>query len=348
MQRRKALSPRVYQVLEFVMSFIYPFPSQLPKQSHELPATLMSLEEWALVNVNGQDCKQYLQGQFTCDVNELTPSTWTYTAHCDAKGKVFSVCCLFTNKDAGLAYLQRNSACNRQLNELKKYAVFSKVVISRDNDSILLGLAGHNCRTILQQHYNELPDADNPVVHLSEGTLLHFSQPHERFIIIVSRDEAQRLYHSLHNFVDINDSKQWQALDMEAGIPIIDAPCSEMFIPQSINLQALEAISFKKGCYVGQETIARARYRGTNKRALFWLSGKSKQTPHIGDTLEMQLAENWRQTGTLLSYVMMNNSDYWIQAVLSNETTNNSTFRFFNEENALLFIRPLPYSITKQ
>lgn len=327
------------------MSFIYPFAGQLPKQSQELPATLISLEEWALINVTGKDCKHYLQGQFTCDVNELTPSTWTFTAHCDAKGKVFSVCCLFANKDAGLTYLQRNSVHSKQMVELKKYAVFSKVEINKDNESILLGLAGHNCRKILQQHYDDIPDSSKPVIHLSECTLLHFRQPSERFIIIASRNEAERLYNSLQNSVDINNSKQWQSLDIEAGIPIIDAPCSEMFIPQSINLQALEAISFKKGCYLGQETIARARYRGTNKRAMFWLSGKSKQTPHIGDTLEMQLAENWRQTGTLLSYVMMNNGDYWIQAILSNDTNKDSTFRFSNEENALLFIHPLPYSI---
>ncbi len=327
------------------MSFIYPFPNQLPKPSQTLSATLISLDEWALVNVNGQDCRQYLQGQFTCDINELTDSTSTLAAHCDAKGKVFSVCCLFANKNAGLSYIQRENVLDKDMAELKKYAIFSKVEINKDDSSILLGLAGYNCREILQQHYAELPNLTKSVVHLPECSLLHFSQPTERFIIIATKKEAERLYTMLLGKVAINDSKQWQALDIEAGIPIIDTPCSETFLPQAINLHLLNAISFKKGCYVGQEMIARARYRGINKRAMFWLTGKSIYRPHISDTLEIQLGNDWRQTGTLLSYVMMDDGYYWIQAILSNDTSNMSNLRFSQEKDELLTIRSLPYSL---
>ncbi|CDL16218.1 Folate-dependent protein for Fe/S cluster synthesis/repair in oxidative stress [Klebsiella pneumoniae IS46] len=74
-----------------------------------------------------------------------------------------------------------------------------------------------------------------------------------------------------------NNSQQWLALNIEAGLPVIDSANSGQFIPQATNLQALGGISFKKGCYTGQEMVARAKFRGANKRALWTLSGTASR-----------------------------------------------------------------------
>ena len=83
----------------------------------------------------------------------------------------------------------------------------------------------------------------------------------------------------LRGEAELNNSQQWLALNIEAGFPVIDAANSGQFIPQATNLQALGGISFKKGCYTGQEMVARAKFRGANKRALWLLAGSASRLP---------------------------------------------------------------------
>ena len=326
------------------MAYLYPFPSQLPSSSFDLPATLISLEDWALVNVDGADSRKYLQGQLTCDTDSLSAERYSLAAHCDAKGKLWSNLLLFVQNDS-LAYIERADVCESQLNELKKYAVFSKVSINQSQDRVLLGFAGQNARNELSQIYTNLPDSQVTVIHRENVTLLYLSQPTERFLLIATQDEAERLFNQLLGKVALNNSQQWLALDIEAGLPIIDTENSAQFLPQSVNLQALNAISFTKGCYSGQEMVARAKYRGANKRALYWLSGKSEVLPAIGEELELKLSDNWRRTGTILAAVKLADDTVWVQAVLNNDLESDSTLRVKEDQLSELTIKPLPYSL---
>src|SRR5690606_40156717 len=106
--------------------------------------------------------------------------------------------------------------------------------------------------------------------------------------------------------------------DIEAGIPVIDSANSGQFIPQATNLQALGGISFKKGCYSGQEMVARAKFRGANKRALWSLAGKASRVPEAGEDLELQMGENWRRTGTVLAAVQLDDGRLLVRAVMKN------------------------------
>lgn len=327
------------------MAYLYPFPSQLPSSSFDLPATLISLEDWALVNVDGADSRKYLQGQLTCDIESLSAEHYSQAAHCDAKGKLWSNLLLFVQNDS-LAYIERASVCESQINELKKYAVFSKVSISQCQDRVLLGFAGQNARDELGQIYTDLPNSQTTVIHHENVTLLHLSQPTERFLLIATQDEAERIFSLLLGKVALNNSQQWLALDIEAGLPIIEMENSAQFLPQSVNLQALNAISFTKGCYSGQEMVARAKYRGANKRALYWLSGKSYDLPAIGEELELKLGDNWRRTGTILAMTKLADDTVWIQAVLNNDLEPDSILRVKEDQISELTIKPLPYSLS--
>lgn len=329
------------------MAYLYPFPSQIPSSSLDLPATLMSLEDWSLINVEGPDSRKYLQGQLTCDVDALTADNYSYAAHCDAKGKVWSNILLFCKND-GLAYVERTSVVSQQTGELKKYAVFSKVAITPSENSVLLGFAGQNARQELSQIYANLPDEQKPVVHHNDATLLYFSRPTERFMLIVSPDESERIFTTLLGKVALNNSQQWLALDIEAGLPVVDLENSAQFLPQSLNLQAINAISFTKGCYAGQEMVARAKYRGANKRALYWLAGNSHRVPAPGEELELKLGDNWRRTGTVLAAVNLSDmtptdETVWIQAVLNNDLESDAILRVKEDEVSELKIQPLPY-----
>ncbi|MGD9425824.1 tRNA-modifying protein YgfZ [Pantoea sp. NSTU24] len=322
----------------------FTLPPRQPAASSRLPLTLMSLDNWALVSITGADSTAYLQGQLTLDVASLDADHHSPAAHCDAKGKMWSSLRLF-HRGEGYAYLIRRALRDTQLTELKKYAVFSKVTMVADDESVVLGVAGFQARAALTSLFDSLPDSEKPVVQQGETTLLWFAYPAERFLIVTSLAVAETLKQKLNDDAQFNDSQQWLALDIEAGIPVIDPATSVQFIPQATNLQALDAISFKKGCYAGQEMVARAKYRGANKRALYWLAGQASHLPEANGSLELQIGDRWRRTGSVLAAVQLDDGTSWIQVVLNNDLEPDSVLRVEGDEGGRLTIQPLPYSL---
>ncbi|HDL6874140.1 TPA: tRNA-modifying protein YgfZ [Yersinia enterocolitica] len=323
-----------------------PFAAQPLVASSELPLTLISLDDWALVTLTGADRVKYLQGQVTADIDALPADQHVLCAHCDAKGKMWSNLRLFYRGE-GLAFIERRSVLDNQLSELKKYAVFSKVVITAQPDAVLIGVAGAQVKAALAEVFAELPNVEHPVVQQGDSTLLHFSLPAERFLLVTDTEQAQQLVEKLADRAQFNNSKQWLALDIEAGFPIIDTDSSAQFIPQATNIQALNGISFSKGCYTGQEMVARAKYRGANKRALYWLAGHANRVPAAGEDLEWQLGENWRRTGSVLAAVALSDGTVWVQAVMNNDLAADSVLRVRDDEQSVLTIQPLPYSLAE-
>lgn len=322
------------------------FAPRQPVASNHLPLTIMLLNDWQLVNVTGPDASKYLQGQLTVDVAALTEHEHTLCGHCDAKGKMWSDLRLF-HRAEGFSYLVRRSVADNQITELKKYAVFSKLTISADNDAVILGVAGFKADAALAAYFPQLPDTNTPAVTHEDTTLLYLSQPEARYLLITSLSTAEMLTDKLRDSAQFNDGQQWVELDIEAGQPVIDVANSGQFIPQATNLQALNGICFKKGCYTGQEMVARAKYRGANKRALYWLQGSASRVPQAGEDLELKLGENWRRTGTVLAAVQLNDGSLNVQVVLNNDLEADSVLRVRDDEGSMLTIQPLPYSLVE-
>ena len=287
--------------------------------------------------------KKYLQGQVTADVSQMTEHQHLLAAHCDPKGKMWSNLRLFRRQD-GFAFIERRSLRDDQLKELKKYAVFSKVTIAPDDEHVLLGVAGFRARAALKNLFNELPDAEKQLVSEGETSILWFEHPAERFLLVTDAATAERVTEALRGEAQFNNSQQWLALNIEAGLPVIDAANSAQFIPQATNLQALGGISFKKGCYTGQEMVARAKFRGANKRALWTLAGHASRVPEAGEYLELKMGENWRRTGIVLAAVQLDDGRLLVQAVMNNDMEADSVFRVRDDANTLS-IEPLPYSL---
>ncbi|MGY5955530.1 tRNA-modifying protein YgfZ [Kosakonia sp. BK9b] len=320
-----------------------PFPPRQPTASARLPLTLMTLDDWALATITGADSEKYLQGQVTADVANMLPEQHLLAAHCDSKGKMWSNMRLFHYQD-GFAWILRRSVRDAQLTELKKYAVFSKVTIAPDNEHVLLGVAGFQARAALAALFPALPDAEKQVVQNGTTTLLWFAHPAERFLLVTDEATATEVATKLGGEAQLNNSQQWLALNIEAGLPVIDTPNSAQFIPQATNLQALGGISFKKGCYTGQEMVARAKFRGANKRALWYLAGNASRVPEAGEDLELQMGQNWRRTGTVLAAVQLDDGRVLVQVVMNNDMEPGSVFRVRDDANTLS-IEPLPYSL---
>ena len=254
---------------------------------------LIDLSNWALITLIGDDKKSYLHGQVTCDVVGLAADQSTLAGHCDAKGKLRTVFRLFHHND-GYGFLQRRSIMDTQLPELKKYAIFSKVDIEASND-ILLGLAGHEADAQIAQLFG----GEGDVRAVEGGTAVKIDN--QRWLLALTADAAGDIANKLAGTAVLSDDTLWDLFDILAAIPRVDAATELEFIPQAMNLQALDGISFTKGCYTGQETVARAKYRGINKRAMYIVSGPAEQCPQAGDSLERSVGENWRKGGTIVA-----------------------------------------------
>lgn len=303
--------------------------------SSELSLTMIFLEEWSIIYVEGCDSKKYLQNQLTIDVNLLPNTDHTLCAHCNFNGKVWSVIRLF-HYCQGYAYIQRKSISQIQIKELKKYSIFSKIKITELNNIYLIGLAGLNARAFLLKFFIKIPNQKCPVIHEKNTTILWFKKPEERFLLVLSVTDFLFLKKAINENIFFNNSKQWLLLDIEAGFPIIEKESSEKFTPQAINLDKLKGISFKKGCYYGQEIIARIFFKNLNKSCLCSLIGKGNISPKVGSLLEVQIEDVWCKIGILLSIVNIKNEETCIQVVLYKPVDVNNLFRIHGFKNIFL------------
>ncbi|UAK73128.1 tRNA-modifying protein YgfZ [Aeromonas enteropelogenes] len=288
--------------------------------------TRFALTKIAITRIAGQDRVKYLQGQVTCDVNALQPGQNTLGGHCDPKGKLWSnfrLLCL----EESLLMLTTPSVLEHQLPELKKFAVFSKVEIATD-ERHATGIAGIGSDAWIADHFGLTQSG-----LVDGGMAVKIEQ--DRWLL-VSDQQAEAL--------PAGDESLWWGLEIKAGLPHMEAVHQGEFIPQMLNLQALDGICFTKGCYMGQETVARAKYRGANNRALFLLAGVANEPVASGDTLEIRLGDNWRRSGMVLN-AWQQDGQVWLTAVLPKDTETDALFRLKQDESASLTLQSLPYSL---
>ena len=209
----------------------------------------IALNDLRILTVSGPERAQFLQGQLTQDVGLARPDSTLLSGWADARGRLLFAGHLFTlgaGADAALALLVPESLAGSLLKRMQMYVLRAKAQIT------LSGLAVYG-----------LCGEDN---HMGPGTgqQLGYLQDATRHLFLGPADAA------------VDDSQQarnnWLLADIRAGIPDIGTVTSGEFIPQMINLDLLNAISFSKGCYTGQEIIARTKYLGRVKRRMLHFS----------------------------------------------------------------------------
>lgn len=297
-------------------------------KSCELEKTLLIfLNDWSLTVVEGINSLKYLQSQLTIDMLTLLDNNYLFAAHCNSNGKVLSVLIIFRYNE-GYAYIQRESVSYLQIHELKKYAVFSNINIYKSKKHCLLGIVGKQSRNILTLFFKLLPDKINPVVKEKKNIyILWFEHPCERFLLVIPFNSKDSFIHQLSQHIWFGNNDQWNSLNIEIGIPHIDINNFSKFIPQEINLLQLDAINFKKGCYLGQEIIAKTMFKKIIRRSMYWISGTLDRIPCSGEKIEVKCGDNWIIKGSILIAVMLSMKVVWIQAILKGNITYNSILR---------------------
>ncbi len=306
----------------------------------ELPENFTSiLDNVSAISLSGEEKNKYLQGQVTCDVNTLEEHKLLVGSHCDAKGKVLSVFRLIAEQQT-LLMIQPNETIEKSLTELNKFGVFAKVDIEQSSHAIM-ACFGESIGKDLKRIFTVLPDELSPTVTNGSTTLVYIAGQQSRYLIIDNPETIAEFQLTLN--LPAVSSKVWDLIEIIEGFPILPASAIQHFVPQMLNIDAIGGISFDKGCYLGQETVARMQYLGKNKKAMAILQGQI-ETPIDDLTVEKQLGENWRSAGDILGHYISDKGHCYLQIVVANDLEENIPLRFKHQPSSSLSMMELPYS----
>ena len=320
--------------------------SQLKNISQLPDLVLCPLTNWDLIRVTGEDRINFLQGQLTCDLTKLRPGEQTLAAQCTPQGKAWSIVRVIVLEDR-ILLTQPSSVTAKQLPELQKYGVFSKVEICKETEYQTIGLAGCKSSEYIAEKIDPAAISEQSRL-LENGILIKQPYPSLRYLLILKNQQASDLIEDLKERASLFDDDLWNAMNIAAGVAFLEKETSALFIPQMLNLQALNGISFNKGCYIGQETIARAKYRGANKRALFILTGRASVAPKAGDNVQVLLNNSWKRIGTVISGCQYGDGHIELLAVLPKDSNSTDVYQIQEIEGSTLYNAPLPYPLTEE
>jgi tRNA-modifying protein YgfZ len=223
------------------------------------------LTHLALIRATGADVDAFLQGQLSNDVRQVVAGRAQLSSFNSPKGRMLAVLQLVRAGESLLLETQR-AVLEPVLKRLSMYVMRSKVTLAEAGDLALFGLAGPDAPAALAAL--ELPAPTAALACAWQGpvcvTRRHGAAP--RYSLLVPAADATDWWRRLREHAPAVGTQAWKLLEIEAGVPAVYPETQDRFVPQMCNLDALGGISFDKGCYTGQEVVARVHYRGAVKR----------------------------------------------------------------------------------
>ncbi len=300
---------------------------------------IADLSHLGLLQIEGDDAVTFLQGQVTNDVKQLDGHHSHYAGYCNPKGRMLALFLAFARNDR--LYLQLNGGLTESIaKRLKMYVLRSKVAISNISDnSIRIGIAGPQAATTLNALFGDAPRAAHQVVSLETATLLQLPGTTPRFEIFTDAEHAPDIWTQLQQTNTPVGASCWDWLDIQAGIPDVMPATQEQFVPQMLNLDLLGGINFKKGCYTGQEIVARTHYLGKVKRRTHQAHADASATPQAGDPVYG--ADSAEAIGMVVSAAPAPSGGFDLLVELRLESLHAGAVRLSGQDGPTLVITPL-------
>lgn len=296
------------------------------------------LSHEGVLAVRGPDASKFLQGQLTCNLNYLSDGSCSLGARCTPKGRMLSSFRIVGTTDGYLLAMARELV-EPQLSDLQKYAVFSKSKLADESaDWVRFGLSGGDA-ALAALGLDLAPSTD--CVARSD-MLLALRLSDGRAELWAPASEAQRLHAHLASQLHEATLNDWLLAQVRAGIGQVLGSSREQFIPQMLNLQALGGVSFKKGCYTGQEIVARMQYLGKLKRRLYRLALASEQLPAPG--LELFSPVHSSSVGEVVLAATSDNGCELL-AVLQEDAVHDGRLHLGAADGPALSLLDLPYTL---
>ncbi len=322
-----------------------------PDLEHSVVTTgnvLADLSHEGLIGVAGVDALTFLQGQFTNDVRLVTPQRSQLSAWCTPKGRALASFRVLQQESGGFLLAMPSERVSVVLKRLRMYLLNSKAILrDASQEWLRLGCAGPTVSEALTKVIPILPDAIDQVVQTADYLIIRLRGPHPRFEILGNQSLLERLWEVITVRAAPVGAMAWGALDVLAGVPVITERTAEAFVPQMLNYVELEGLSFRKGCYTGQEVVARLHYLGKLKRRLFLARlGGGEGIPQPGDALWS--SEGQTEPGRLVNVARDPAGEgFIVLAVLPLIEAQGGAVRWQGERGPILEFLPLPYPLVE-
>ncbi|WP_035383502.1 folate-binding protein YgfZ [Ferriphaselus sp. R-1] len=244
-------------------------------------STIAPLTQFGTLKVSGEDAQTFLQSLLSNDIRAVGAQQAQLSSFNTAKGRMLASFLIWQHDGDYFLQLARPLAAPIQ-KKLSMYVLRSKVKVSDVSDEwVALGITG-------AQQANEfgLPDGASATLACDAARLIRSDA--RRFQLVCPTDQASAWWQRLCSGNDKSrpvGSPCWDWLDIQAGIPVITPATQEQFVPQMVNLEVIGGVNFKKGCYPGQEIVARMQYLGKAKRRMYLAHVGGDSAPRPGDTL---------------------------------------------------------------
>lgn len=319
-----------------------------PSQELQALATgtiIADLSHIGLIAVRGPDAATFLQNQFSNDVREVSQNHSQMSAYCNPKGRILACFRIFMRDDA--YYLRMpQELIDATLKRLRMFVLRAKVMLEDASDVLVrIGIASPygKGKTELKDILGDLPDDVDGAIHNNGLTVIRLPGAQPRFEITGEFSAAKEIWNKLSAHATPVGASVWDLLDIRAGIPTIYTATSEAFVPQMVNLHLVNGVSFKKGCYPGQEIVARMHYLGTLKRRMYLAHLLSDTAPQPGDALYGSGTENTQGIGAIVTAQPAPEGGFDALTVVEIKTAEHGSVHLRNTDGAALAFRELPY-----
>jgi len=302
---------------------------------------LCDLAQFGLLYFRGPDSRAFLHGQLSSDVQNLGTTAAQYSSYCSPKGRVLASLLLWQATDGFFAQLHAGLSEDIR-NRLTKFILSSKVRITDAGDThVCLGVAGRNAEMLAKNCFGAIPQSMLGVKHHESATLIRISP--DRFQIICDAQQAPALWEQLRQNTTPVGTACWDWLSIRSGIAVIAPATKEQFVPQMLNMEIVGAVSFSKGCYPGQEIVARAQHLGTLKRRMYLANILSDAAPQAADEL-FGANGNGQTSGTVVNGAASPEGGYDVLAVIQIAAAGKN-LHWKSPDGPVIKLLPLPYSV---
>jgi len=302
-----------------------------------------------LMAFSGEDAAHFLHNQLTNDIENLGLNEARLAAYCTPKGRMLASFLTWRKDETVFLELPRAIQAAVQ-KRLQMFILRAKVKpADRSDDVVILGVGGAKASAALAAWFPELPSAAFAKVDGEAGTLIRvadaFGVP--RYQWIATPEQAQRAWPQLAQSLRPAGTALWRLADILAGIPQIVAATQESFVPQMINFEVIGGVNFRKGCYPGQEIVARSQYLGKLKRrmSLATLDAASVNEPVEAGMEVFSPADPEQPCGMVVNTEKNSPTTFALLVEIKTSALDAGSIRLGSATGPALNIQPLPYSI---
>jgi len=230
------------------------------------------------------------------------------------------------------------------IKRLRMYLLRAKATIEDASDRCaILGIAGDCAPSLLASQLGRIPEQENELTSHGELIAIRVPGPTPRFEVLAPPSSLKALWDHLAASASVVNADYSALLDIRAGIPTVYPQTSDAFVPQMANLQLLDGVSFKKGCYTGQEVVARMQHLGKLKRRMYRAQASAERLPLPGDELYCPSSTSGQATGRVVDARINSNGVYELLTVVEIEAAQKGEVRLGGPDGPLLSFSDPPY-----